>query len=818
MKKKLLTLATLLLSFSLLFAFISCGESETGTTNTDGGTGDITETPSPDSGTEKPGDEKPTPTPEKRLVRIAVRVTEGFSVVGLSNIEIEEGSDATFEIKLDEGYGFKSVSHGTYDPITGILTVPSVTERTFVEFEVEVLSYDTTETYSYIFKGTDKDTTSVEPSKAVNAGTLIKVAAGDRSKRFDGWSFGRALKKGDTPVSTDREFEFRLTPDIVTDGVLILYPNYSDSNVYYYDANGGYINTDTFNMSIDAAEKEYYEALAIGNKIKVTLLGKYYEFAECASTFYDDGTFERDGYLLTEYNTKPDGTGESYSLGSKFFTVGEDDEAPTLYCIWMKAEDESSFTYSDHTMQNPAKKPEYAPEWRESGVVIKSYTGSAKTLVIPEYIDGKPVIAIKDGAFVNCEFETLVLPKTMQQITDGAFVGCKNLTTLYYPSSIYNISDRAFDSATYEGFAHLYVNQTMAPRYTQSTEGAFAVKLSRFLASLDDKQIIIISGSSTYQSHGTEYMEALFSGEYTVINFGTTRPRPGMIYLEALSHYTDSDDIFVYAPENSAFMYGEKYISWRMIRDLEGMNNLFRYFDVSNYEGYFSSFSELNKSYNYTVEPKRFEDICINGNQNYFTDKNGDYQNVNRQTMGYEKYIDSYYITFNNRVKSITGPDWNDVEAQAKDKDYTDPNNTTWASIDTPERIAKLNMAIDKAKASGARVFFGFAPSDANAVVAEARNTEWLDAYDRLISDIYNFDGLVGSSKNYIFDHAYFYDCAFHTNDYGRTYRTYIMYKDLCEILGIEAKGIYSVGDSFDGCLFETDSDGTPNIKVDFLQ
>ena len=74
----------------------------------------------------------------------------------------------------------------------------------------------------------------------------------------------------------------------------------------------------------------------------------------------------------------------------------------------------------------------------------------------------------------------------------------------------------------------------MAPRYTNTGDGGFAVKLSRFLAARDEKKVVVISGSSTYQGLGTEYMESLFDGEYTVINFGTTRPRPGLFYLEAL--------------------------------------------------------------------------------------------------------------------------------------------------------------------------------------------------------------------------------------------------------------------------------------------
>jgi hypothetical protein len=126
-------------------------------------------------------------------------------------------------------------------------------------------------------------------------------------------------------------------------------------------------------------------------------------------------------------------------------------------------------------------------------------------------------------------------------------------------------------------------------------------------------------------------------------------------------------------------------------------------------------------------------------------------------------------------------------------------------------------MAIGKARESGAAVYFGFAPADATALVEAARNTEWLLAYDKLITDLYDLDGTLGSCIDYVYDHKYAYDCAFHVNDYGRTYRTYMLYADICEAIGItDINGIYDKGLDFEGCLFEEGSDGTPVTKVTF--
>lgn len=755
---------------------------------------------------------------EDETYRVMVGVSEGFYVASKNPLDVKRGGTAEFDILLESGYAFVSVSHGTYDAATGKLKIENVTARTTVQFVVENLGYDTTVNYIYSFNGTDYDTTTQQPGPSVAAGTKITVSAGDMGRIFVGWSFGKTVKAGAEVVSAEREYTFRISPDIVENGALVVYPNYTDPNVYYYDANGGVLDTSSRNM----AQNDFYTAKVDGNRVKVTLLAEYYDFAECASLFWDDSTFTRDGYVLKEYNTRSDGSGEAYSLGSKFYTNSGDDSYPVLYCIWSEAAPESDFDFIDYNMTKPSSA-KYAPDWCENGVVITSYKGNDDSVTVPEYLGGKKVIAISSSAFTNKSMTELILPKTVQAVENGAFVGCSSLKTLYLPSSIYQIYDEAFDEATYSSFTTLILSATMAPRDSHTGDGAFAVKFCRFLAARDEKKVVVISGSSTYQGLATEYMEALFDGEYTVINFGTTRPRPGLVYLEALSHYTDDDDIFIYAPENSSYMMGEGYLSWRMIRNLEGMNNLYRYFDISNYYGYFSSITELNQTYSYTVKEHKYEEICRNGGtyngEWYGTDKNGDYQNAKRE--GYldeSRYIDSYYITLNNRYKSMNEGTWNDVDEQERNKDYTDPNNPAWRSIDTPEMVARMNYAINKAKESGAGVYFGFAPADAYALVEAARNTDWILAYDALIMELYDFDGLMGSAVDYVYNHKYFYDCAFHVNDYGRAYRTYNLYVDIAEALGLEnINGFYSKGTDFDGCLFEEGSDGTPLTDVDFL-
>ncbi len=619
-------------------------------------------------------------------------------------------------------------------------------------------------------------------------------------------------------MSTDRVFSFNLSPELSEDaekwGVVEIYANYSDYNKLVYDLNGGSVKNGTVNMSGNAHSTVELD----GNRVSVTYSDEYLSFFECGSSFWDDGSFYKTGAILTEYNTRPDGSGTSYSLGSKV-PLTTDGEQTVLYCIWENETPENLFDVSEVSMINPATKESYAPDWKESGVIITAYYGNADTVVIPESINGTPVIGIGAGAFAGCEMTTLVMGNNIQKIEDGAFKKCTSLSTVYYPDGIYYISNEAFDEATTAAIKHLYVNATIAPRYSGADVGGLAVKMSRLLAPTTLPRIIVIAGSSSYQGLGTEYMEALFGGKYRVVNFGTTRTTHGFMYLEAMGALAGENDTVLYAPENSSYMFGERELYYKTLRDLEGMNNIYRYVDISGYTNVFSAFAELNE-YRYTMSPIAYESVCERARESEY-DKNkgvinkyGDYLKLDRSGRG-STYYDSYHITLNEYVKSKNEGAWNDVGNQQNNSNYLDPNNNTWCKITDAYYADSMNRVINIAKSGGAKVYFSFCPVEGAKLVDGANTEAWLAAYDKLILDIYDFDGNVGSCSDYIFASEYFYDNAFHLNDYGRTYRTYQLYLDLCTILGIsEPKDQYGVGTLFDGCLFDGGSVDSPKYSV----
>lgn len=747
---------------------------------------------------------------EEKTYRVMLTVPEGASVVGKNPVDVKEGGDATFRITLGKEYVLTGVSDGVYDSATGILTVSDVREKKNITISLLHLGYDTTEQYYYSFHGTGADTTSVDSDAMLFAGTEITVRAGDESRLFAGWSFSKLGADSSVIVSKEREFTFRLSPDFAVGKTVNLYANYTDNNRLYYDANGGTVNRSSQNITEGmredtATNPRYYEATVTGSSVLVVMKQTYLDYCESASAFWDDGTFRRDGYLLKEYNTKADGSGDAYSPGSKVYHVTGDGSYLTLYCIWEKCADASLFTVEDTTYAAPkGVNRAYIPEWCERGVKITGYTGSLPTLAIPETIGGKTVIGIAAGAFVNATFDTLVLPRTLEFVEDGAFVGCSSLTTLYFPDSIYSIKNEAFDAATYRNFRNFIVGATMAPRLSATEWGSMSVKLSRLLASEEQNRIVIVAGSSAYQGIGTAYLERLLDNRYRVVNFGTARTMNGAFLLEAVAAYVHAGDTVLYAPENSAYMMGERELYWKTVYLTEGMYNLWRNVDISKYTNLFDAFTDYNQNHErYTRQPTTYEAVVKRAPA---MDKYGDYQAENRAAYCREKgYYDTYYVTMNERYKSKDEGDWKDEENQGANKDYKDPDNKTWVTITDPYFVEAMNRAILRVKERGADVYFSFCPVDADKLVDEARSLSHFAAYDQMIADTYAFDGVVGASVDYCMAHKYFYDNAFHPNDYGRTYRTYTLYTDLCAVLGISSvHGMRDVGTNFAGCLFES--------------
>ncbi len=80
-----------------------------------------------------------------------------------------------------------------------------------------------------------------------------------------------------------------------------------------------------------------------------------------------------------------------------------------------------------------------------SGICITGYTGTDKTVTIPEEIDGKTVTRIGKSAFENnTGITSVILPDTLETIEEYAFRGCSGLTSITLPEGLKSLDEEVF--------------------------------------------------------------------------------------------------------------------------------------------------------------------------------------------------------------------------------------------------------------------------------------------------------------------------------------------------------------------------------------
>jgi hypothetical protein len=74
-------------------------------------------------------------------------------------------------------------------------------------------------------------------------------------------------------------------------------------------------------------------------------------------------------------------------------------------------------------------------EWVEvsGGIEITAYKGNSKSVIVPEIIENKKVIAIAETAFSgNVMIESVVLPESIKSVASSIFSNCDNLKSLTF--------------------------------------------------------------------------------------------------------------------------------------------------------------------------------------------------------------------------------------------------------------------------------------------------------------------------------------------------------------------------------------------------
>lgn len=238
--------------------------------------------------------------------------------------------------------------------------------------------------------------------------------------------------------------------------------------------------------------------------------------------------FARPGYTLTGWNTAPDGSGAAVGLGSRVAWS----EGLVLYAQWSRWSDPGLFQW----------------EPLGDGAAITAYSGDERVAAVPGELEGRPVRAIRAGAFADAACDEVILPDTLRTLENGAFDGCA-LSRLTLFDSLRTVSDYAFSNC--ENLETLRINAARPPVYSGTYYASFADKFDRLLSLRDRRKIVLFSGSSARFGYDSGAIDRAFDG-YDVVNMGVFAYTNALPQLELILTCVGEGDVLVHSPEFDA--------------------------------------------------------------------------------------------------------------------------------------------------------------------------------------------------------------------------------------------------------------------------
>lgn len=453
----------------------------------------------------------------------------------------------------------------------------------------------------------------------------------------------------------------------------------------------------------------------------------YYYFP---NTLPDLGYFTRAGYVLAGYSTAPDESGTFVGCGWNALT--NEQGTAELYAVWLPVTPDDCFTF--------------VPDEENGGLTVTSCTSQDRTVVIPETHDGTPVTGIAAGAFNHCLCETLMITRNVRTVADGAITDCPQLTRLIFSDGVVSISDACIRDCP--SFSTLSMHAVMMPRYCDDREGTYAIKYEHLRASADLQKLMVVAGSNcAYGLDSTVLYDAL--EDYDVINYGCNSYAPALFFLEACLPYFNEGDILLLCPEDNDFQFGRGETRPYIWHFFEAAYEAFEYVDQRHFVNTFTSFAEFNQT-RMNMKPKTYQDKTRET-----TNRFGDYCAHKDQSM---TSFDPYVVP---------------------NKTYFHVNNVT--------RYAdRMNEALDKYHALGARVWMSWSVVNENWLEPDSQpGGEDYNRYVEAVRDKIHA-AVISDMADYVMAPDYFYNSHQHLTTEGTAIRTERLLRDIERQLGKE--------------------------------
>ena len=445
------------------------------------------------------------------------------------------------------------------------------------------------------------------------------------------------------------------------------------------------------------------------------------------------GLFAREGYTLVCWNTRSDGEGECVGLGSRVTPVNGQIR---LYAQWAKWNDAADFLWEG-----------------DDSATITAYHGQSDILVVPSFLDGRPVRAIAEGAFAGCQAREVVLPEGLKSVENGAFRD-SSLEEITLFDSIESVSDAAF--AGCDSLRTLHINAAEAPfGYVFRKESVYADKVELLMKAQGRKKLVFYGGCSMWYNLDAEQAAKRFGEEYAIINVALNGTVSSAVQMQIMAPYLEAGDVLFHTPELSSrpqlmlhTAMGDNDSS--LWAGLENNYDLFALVDLRTVDGAFDSLTHYLS----------------------LKDKRTDYQQF---------YSDDYRTPYIDRYGSI--PFYRSgTEKELGDTVSLDP------ALVCEEALGTLEAYYGWLGQRGVRIVVSYACVNMDALPEdEHENVEAVDGLFR--QAISAMDGPVAISRlsDYLYNRSDYYDTNYHLCSEPAKRNTARWLDDLERWLGDEA-------------------------------
>lgn len=663
--------------------------------------------------------------PDNYNVRIMLRPCEGIEISGENIADIEAGRGHSFSVSIEEGYVYLGSTGGAvFDEERGKLRLTDVIAPTTVDMivakEEDVIRLDIRSTHP-------RCEVSASQTLLPSPGRVRLTAAESGSLEFVGWSENGFIEDGGELISPLPDYSLELNESKT------VYANFSGFSEYTitYHLMGG--------KTADGSEE-------------LSVAKPFSDIFSMQQTLESNGSFTKDGYSAVGYSTDPCELSDYESANDipGFSNMGGicsvEGETLDLYVVWAKETAAKEFTYEKKKISYISDS---AYSWgklnqrkkSEDGIEITDYTGSDGLVVIPESIEGLPVLAVAQNAFSGDNIRRVVIPRTVKNIADNAFSGCEKLKEVVIFDSVVTVSNESFPSA----LSTVVLNAQRLPVYSGAIEGSFAIKYER-LRTVEGKKIIIVSGSSSLNGINSPIIEELMPG-YSVVNFGTNVANPATFFLDVISKYVSEGDITVHAPEfsSSSSMGGNEFHA-KVFRGFEQCYDIFRDVDISDYTDFWGAFSRFQVG-----DPKDSSLVPA------------------IQQTGKEYQLDTEMNSYGDRSttrKQVRGSFGGATEVFKYGKLGAD----------------NLNWVNKKFIKNGAVLAMSFGTFDKSRLSPRSATQSEYDKFTQSCADKLDYP-VISNVGTYIMEHKYFYDSEWHLNDEGASIRSKNLAADIMAYL-----------------------------------